>query len=138
MATNGGGMRATAVLIICMALLSCTGKKADVDERFSSPKKVYALWLEASLKGDIPATMEYQTRASQKFMDMQAKNRDIFIGKMVQAAAVFNSYSITDERVSGERAVVVIRNAKSGDAITVPFRYEEGGWKVDLIAMFGG
>lgn len=123
-------------MIACLLLSSCTGEK-KVDERFSTPKKTYALWLDTAVKGDIVANEECMTNASRRFMDQQAKFRDLFIQRMTQSAVVFMNYSISDEKIKEDKAIVVIREPKSGHAIAVPLQLEEGGWKVDLIAMFG-
>lgn len=123
---------------ICIILLAVSCARKEADERLASPKKTYNIWLEASLRGDISLIMECMTRASQRFMDIEAKNKDIFIARMVEYANIFGKYNIADEKIKGDKAVVVIIEPKSGSAIAVPFQYEDGGWKVDLIAMFSG
>lgn len=126
-----------AACFACVLFLhGCAEKK--IDERFSTPKKTYEIWLDASIKGDIPAGMECITKASQKFMEIETKGRSIFMERMVQSAQVFKDYPVADEVIKGDKAVVVIREPRSGSAIAVPFQYEDGGWKVDLIAMFSG
>ena len=125
-------------LILLLAVMASSCAKKDIDERFSSPKKTYALWLTASIEGDVANSMECMTRASQKFMDIQTRMRDLFIERMVSSAKIFSNYSVSEERIKGNKAVVLIRELKSGHSIAVPLMYEDGGWKVDLISMFSG
>lgn len=123
--------------LICVLLLFSSCARKVEDERYSSPRKTYSLWLEVSIKGDIAATMECLTKASQKFMDIQAKNRDLFIARMVEYSMVFERYEVSEEKIKGDKAVVVILEPDSKNVIAIPFQYEDG-WKVDLIAMFSG
>lgn len=125
---------ALLLLFVLLTLPACTDK--DVDERFSTPRKTYNLWLGASLNGDIPLNMSCLTKNSQKFMEQQSKNRDVFIARMTQSAAIFSNYSISEERTKGEKAIIVIKEPKSGNSIMVPLQNEDGEWKVDLIEMF--
>lgn len=125
-----------AAIIISLLIGSCSNQAAD--ERFSSPAKTYSLWLDSSSKGDIPTNMECMTKASQKFMDLQSKKRDIFISRMVQSANIFKNYSVVDERIKGDKAIVLIKDPKSGHSVAVPFQLEGGELKVYLIAMFSG
>lgn len=125
-----------SMLCALLAVSSCGEKKGE--DRFSAPAKTYAVWVETAVKGDFVTNMECITRASMKFMDGQAKHRTEFMERMVEAAKIFNKYIVVDENIKGDKAVVVIREPESGDSVAVPFQYEDGGWKVDLIAMFSG
>ena len=120
-----------------MLLVNSCSYKEESDNRFSTPRKSYDLWIDASLKGDIPATMECLTRNSVNFMKQQMKNRDIFIKRMVGSAKIFNNYSSAKIDIKGDSAVLVLKKSIKQNVINVPFRLEDGEWKVDLIAMFG-
>lgn len=132
----GRSIKIVMLLSVLCSAVSCSEKKAD--NRFSTPGSTYALWLDTAVKGDMAKNMECLTIASQRFMDAQASLRDVFIDRMVSSANIFENYSVEAEKIEGTRAIVLIRESKSGHAIAVPFLFEEGGWKVDLIAMFGG
>lgn len=134
----GRGYCLRHITLFCILTLVLSCAKKEIDERFSTPIKTYNHWLETSLKGDIVKNMECMTKASRKFMDSQAKMRDIFIQRMTASAEVFSKYKVSNEKIKDNRALVVIRDSDSGNAIAVPFLYEEDGWKVDLIAMFSG
>lgn len=125
-------------LAIISALIACSCAEKVPDERFSSPLKVYEVWLQTAIDGDMSANLECLTGASLKFMDRRSKSRELFIARMAGSAKVFRNYSVENEKIKDKRAVVMIVEPKSGNRITVPFLYEEGEWKVDLIAMFGG
>ena len=122
--------------LLFFLLFSCEKKAEDV--RFSTPGKTYDIWLRTAIEGDYAANIECLTKASRKFTDSQAKQRMVFMERMVGSAKVYKNYDIVGENIKGDRAVVIIREPKSGDSIAIPFQYEEGGWKVDLIAMFSG
>lgn len=124
------------ILLIFFAISSCN-KKAE-DARFSAPGKSYAVWLKTAVEGDYAANIECVTKASVKFMDSQAKFRMVFMERMTQAAQGYSNFSVTSEKIKGDKAVVIITDPESGNSIAIPFQYEDGGWKVDLIAMFGG
>lgn len=124
------------VLLMFLGASSCKNKAENVV--FTSPGKTYAVWVETAVRGDLAANMECITRASKKFMDGQAKHRAVFMERMMQSAKIYSNYSVVGENTKGDKAVVIISDPKSGDSIAIPFLYEEGGWKVDLIAMFSG
>lgn len=128
----------TSMLCALLFAASSCGGKREGEERFATPGKTYRVWVETAVTGDFATNMECVTKASRRFMDSQAKHRAEFMERMTGAAKIFNSYLIVDENIKGDKAVVVIREPESGDSIAVPFLYEEGGWKVDLIAMFSG
>lgn len=124
---------------VCTLLFanSC-GEKKRGEERFATPGKTYAVWVETAVTGDFATNIECVTKASRRFMDNQVKHRAVFMERMMQSAAIYSNYSVTAENIKGGKAVVVIRDPESGASIAVPFLYEEGGWKADLIAMFSG
>lgn len=125
------------LFISIMLLVSSCSYEEEADNRFSTPRKSYDLWIDASAKGDIPATMECLTRNSENFMKQQMKNRDIFIKRMVGSAKIFNNYSSIKVDIKGDSATLILKSPKKQNLINVPFRLEDGEWKVDLIAMFG-
>lgn len=124
------------IFLMFVAITSC--KKKTEDARFSTPGKTYAIWLKTAVEGDYAANIECVTKASIKFMDTQAKFRMVFMERMMQAAKGYSNYSITAENIKGDKAVIIITEPKSGNSIAIPFQYEDGGWKVDMIAMFSG
>jgi len=126
-----------SMLCIMLTANSC-GKKKEGDARFATPSKTYEVWTKTAVRGDFAANIECVTKASVSFMDSQAKQREEFMERMVQAAKIFNNYVIDSENIKGDKAVVVIKEPKTGGSVAIPFQYEEGSWKVDLIAMFSG
>ena len=127
------------LLLICLNTVMITAcSKAGVDDKFSNPRKTYAYWLEVSQSGDIAENLKCLNRESKKFMGLQAKNRDIFIDRMIKSAKIFKNYSIAGEKMRGGKAVLVLKEPKTGNAIPIPFMKEGGEWKVDLIALFSG
>ena len=126
------------LLLLCLtAPMNMACSKAEVSDRYSTPRKTYAYWLEVSQSGDIAENLKCLTKPSRKFMDLQAKNRDVFIERMILSANIFKNYSIAGEKSKGERAVLVLKEPKTGNTIPIPFMKEAGEWKVDLIALFG-
>lgn len=118
-------------------LLVFTSACQKNDERFSTPKKTYEFWMKTSGTGDIGGGMECLTKASQRFMDLQTKNRDIFIKRLADYSIVFSQYQVVEEKIKKDKAYVVLSEPKSGNTMAVPLLFEDGGWKVDLISMFG-
>lgn len=115
--------------------VGCGEKKTEIDPRFSSPEKAYNIWIDAGVKGDLVTSLECITEESKKFVDIQAKQRDIFLQKMVENSKVFKEYSIIDSKVKENRAVLLTKGP-DGNTIVIPFKRDAEGWKVDLIAMF--
>ena len=116
-------------------LAGCAEKNVEEDPRLSSPKATYDLWLDASLRGDLPASLDFVTKESKKFVDLQAKNRDVFMQRLIKNAKEFKKFEIVDTKIKKDRAVVLTRGPK-GATIAVPFKKDPDGWKVDLLAMF--
>ena len=134
-------MRSLCNLILLFFLtmpmfMACS--KAEVDSKYSTPRKTYVYWLEVSQSGDIAENLKCLNGASRKFMDLQVKNRDIFIDRMTRSAMIFKNYSIAGEKMRGGKAVLVLKEPKTGNTIPIPFMKEDGEWKVDLIALFSG
>ena len=124
-------------LFLFLSISGCSEK--SVDERFKTPRSTYDLWLESSLKNDMETNMACITKASRKLMEqMEGKKEEIFMRRMIQASAVFKSYSVAEEKIEGDKAILLIREPKSQSAIVIPFKSETDGWKVDLVTMFGG
>jgi len=126
------------LIAVTFVLATSCGEKRQTDERFSTPVKTYAIWLDTAVKGDYAANIECVTKASVKFMDSMAKHRTVFMERMMAAAKLYDTYDILDENIKGVKAVVVLSEPQSGQSIAVPFLYEDDGWKVDLITMFSG
>lgn len=122
-------------MFIIMTAIGCAKKKVEQDPRFSTPQKTYDFWLETALKGDVVTSSLCITEESKKVMDLQAKNRDVFIERLTTQAKLFKEYTITDTKIKEDRAVILL-NGPKGDALVVPFKREADGWKVDLIGMF--
>lgn len=127
------------VLVFCslivFAVIGCERKITEADPRLSTPQKTYELWLETAEKGDVVASLECITEDSKKLVDLQAKGRDVFLGRLTAQAKFFHEYRITETKFKEERAVILLAGPK-GDNIVIPFKKEAVGWKVDLIAMF--
>lgn len=122
-------------IVFIILISSCADKRAK--EEFSTPIKTYRLWLDSAERGDIAASMDCITEASKKIMDSQLKQMDVFMSRMMSNVKIFKRYSVVEEETNRDRAVVVLQGP-SGDRISVPFVKEPEGWKVDLMALFGG
>lgn len=116
---------------------SCARKAVMELEEFSTPEKTYRLWIETADKGDIPNNIRCITDASKRTMDLQLRQMDVFMERMSANVKVFKTYSIAEQKMRGDRAVVVLKG-KKGDITIVPFRKEDEGWKVDLVSLFTG
>lgn len=129
--------RKSMLLIACFIglMIGCAKEEVKEDPRFSTPENAYKIWIDAGIKGDLVASLECVTEESKKFVDLQAKQRDIFLQRMVENSKIFKEYSIIDSKVKENRAVLLTKGP-DGNTIVVPFRRDAGGWKVDLIAMF--
>ncbi len=131
-------VQSVLVLLCIFFMLSCEKKGAAVRDEFSSPEKTYSIWIEAGKKGDLVMAMECITEASKRMMDQQARNRDEFMRRMVTSSATFANFSVIDKRASDEKAIIVIESPDKKGRVGIPFFKEADGWKVDLVAMFGG
>lgn len=118
-------------------LSACTNEQISVDERLSTPEKTYRLWFQASEKEDIPQSMEYLTAPSKRIMEAQLRDMDVLIARMRANIGVFRTYTIVEQKLKEDRAVILLKG-QGGDIIPVPMKKEPDGWKVDLVALFGG
>lgn len=125
------------VFVISFMLISCSEKEVKVLEEFSTPEKTYRFWLETAEKGDIQSNNRCVTKASQKVVDSQMRQMDEFMSRMSANLKIFKTYTISEQRSKGDKAVVVLKGPK-GEIIVVPLSKEAEGWKVDLISLFGG
>lgn len=125
------------VLVIFFILTSCTEKEVKVLEEFSTPEKTYRFWLETAEKGDIHGNSRCVTEASKRLVDSQMRRMDDFMGRLATNVAIFKTYTISEQRSKGDKAVVVLKGPK-GEIIVVPLSKEAEGWKIDLISLFGG
>ena len=126
---------------LCIAaffMVSC-GKKGDGPrDEYRTPSLTYKEWIKAGSEGDIYGSTEAITEVSRKMMDQLERNRDEFVRRMVASSAAFKNYSIGEERITGNRAMVMIESPDKKARIVIPLALEKGEWKVDLIKMFGG
>lgn len=125
------------VLVILFILTSCTEKEVKVLEEFSTPEKTYRFWLETAEKGDIQNNNRCVTEASKRLVNSQMRQMDEFMGRLAMNVAIFKTYTISEQRSKGDKAVVVLKGTK-GEIIVVPLSKEAEGWKIDLISLFGG
>lgn len=131
-------LRSGLILMCIFFMLSCGKKGAAVRDEFSSPEKTYIIWIEAGMKGDLAKSMECLTEASKVMMDQQARNRDEFMRRMVTSSASFANFSVIEKRTSDDKSIIVIEAPDKKGRVAIPFLKEGDGWKVNLVAMFGG
>ncbi len=122
---------------VVVAAYSCTGEERSREENFSSPDGTYRIWLERTEKGDIAGSARCLSEKSRKLLDSQLPQMDTFMERLADNVKVFGTYTLADYKIKGERAVVILRRSGE-DVIVVPMVKEQGKWKVDLIALFGG
>lgn len=125
------------VLVIFLILTSCTKKEVKVLEEFSTPEKTYRFWLETAEKGDIQSNNKCVTEASKRLVNSQMRQMDEFMSRLAANVAIFKTYTLTEQKNKGDKAVVILKSPK-GDIIAVPLSKEAEGWKIDLISLFGG
>lgn len=117
---------------------SCGRKEGQARNEFATPTSTYLYWLKAGVEGDLARSMESMTEASKTMMDQMSKERHEFMQRMTASSAVFEKYSIVDERISGSRAVVLIESPDRKGRVAIPLALEGKEWKIDLVKMFGG
>lgn len=128
-------------LTICLFLAvtaGCSDKGRPAREELSSPRKTYLYWIKAGVEGDFIKSTDCISEASLRMMDQMAKQRDEFMRRMTANAAVFKAYSVIEERISGDKAVVLTESPDKKARVAVPFALEGKEWRVDLVKMFGG
>ena len=125
------------LMVFAAVLWSCSEKGKALKEEFSTPEKTYRFWLETAEKRDIRNNNRCITEASQRIVDSQMRQMDEFMSRMTANVMVFKTYTITEQRIKDDKAVIVLKEPK-GDMIVVPLKKEDEGWKIDLISLFGG
>lgn len=128
----------TALAAFIVFLASCGQKEGQARKEFATPKSAYHYWLKAGVEGDIAGSMESMTEASKTMMDQMSKERHEFIQRMTASSAIFEKYSVVDERISGNKAVVLTESPDKKGRIAIPLALEGKEWKIDLVKMFGG
>lgn len=126
------------LVFIFVFLASCSSQNDHVRDEFKTPRSTYEYWIAVGVKGDLAGSVESLTVASKRMMDQLTKERDVFMQRMTSSAAVFRTYSIVEERVSGDKAIILIESKDKRARIAVPLLLEKGAWKIDLVKMFGG
>lgn len=132
-----GTIKAAVGLLVVLTILSCAKKDSAVRKEFSTPEKTYRFWLETAEKGDISNNMLSITEASKKIMDAQVRQMDEFMRRMNENIKIFKTYTLSEQKIKEDRAVILLKGSK-GDIIVVPLHKEADGWKIDLMALFGG
>lgn len=132
-----GKKRVVYIYVVLLMLISCSEKQVAVREEFSTPEKSYRFWLNTAENGDIPNNMKSITEASTRIMDSQLGNMDVFISRLNENVRVFKAYTLAEQRMKEDKAIVVLKGAK-GEVLVVPLKKEAEGWKIDLISLFGG
>ena len=127
----------SVILVAILFFVSCSEEKVEIKEQFSTPEKTYRLWIETAEREDIPANMACLTDASKRLMDKQLQQLDEFMRRLKMNVAIFKSYTVSDHKVKDDRAVVILKGPKE-EVIAVPLMMEAEGWKIDMIALFGG
>ena len=125
------------VFAMFFSLNACMDRQSPVSERFSTPEKTYRFWMEASEKEDIPKSMQCLTESSKRIMEAQLRQMDIFMARMRANVAIFGTYTLVDQKIKDDKAVVLLKG-KNGDVIPVPMKKESDGWKIDMVALFSG
>lgn len=126
------------VVVILLSVLSCGEKNETSRQEFSSPVSTYLFWLKAGVDGNFADSTICLSKASRVMMDQMTKDRDEFMRRMTSSSTVFNTYSVIEEKISGDKALVLIESPNKKARIAVPLVMEGLEWKVDLVKMFGG
>lgn len=122
------------VIAIFSMLVGCENE-VKVNEQFSTPSKTYYYWLEASMRVDIQDVMSCISEKSKNIMNSQLKNMDVFVSRLKMNTELFKTYSVSEEKINGDKAVVILKDEKGG-VFVVPLKMEADGWKIDLLSLF--
>lgn len=125
------------ICLLLAVLTACSKEQAVVKEEFSTPEKSYRFWLNTAEKGDIPNNMRSITDDSKRIMDAQLGNMDVFMARLNENVRVFKAYTLAEQRLKEDKAIVVLKGAK-GEVLVVPLKKEAEGWKIDLMSLFSG
>lgn len=125
------------ILAVLFMLNACTEREVRVLEEFSTPEKTYRFWLETAERKDIQNNSRCVTEASKRVVDSQMRQMDEFMRRMSDNLEVFKAYTISEQKIKDDKAVVILKGPK-GDIMVVPLQKEAEGWKIDLISLFGG
>lgn len=136
----GGGniLRMSACAFLFLILMACGKEETKVREEFLTPKSTYLFWIKTGVEGDLAGSIKSMTEASKRMMDQMSKERAEFMRRMTAGSAVFKNYSIIEEKISGDRALVLLESPDKKARIPIPLALEGREWKIDLVKMFGG
>lgn len=133
----GAAGKTVLFLLVALLTLACSEEKLSIREDFSSPEKTYRFWMETAERGDMDNNIRCMTEPSRRVMDSQLRQMDEFMKRLNENMKIFKRYTLTEQKIMDEKAIVVLKGPK-GDVMIVPLKKEAEGWKIDLISLFGG
>jgi len=103
----------------------------------SDPKVVLTEFFDRMMKKDFEGAAKLATKESQSMfsmMKMGLEMADKYKGSKEEKEAMeeFSTMEIGDATITGETAVVPVKNKKRDLEMEFPLRKESGGWKVDF------
>ncbi|HEX7902496.1 MAG TPA: hypothetical protein VF487_01360 [Chitinophagaceae bacterium] len=125
-------MRCLAFFAVVSVIVTSCDKATSSD-----PKVVLTQFIERMIKKDIDGAAKLATEESQSMFSMMKmglamaeKNKDS--KEETEKMDEFKDMEIGSATITGETAVVPVKNKKKGFELEIPLKKEGGGWKVDF------
>ena len=107
------------VMLSTVSFFGCNSGGGD-------PKIVLGQFFEALAKNDIAAAQKLATKDSKDMIDMMSKNKD----KKDSDNFSKENMEIGEAKIDGDKAIVPVKEKKSGESMNFTLKKEEGSWKV--------
>jgi hypothetical protein len=105
----------------------------------SSPREVTLAFFERLSKKDIEGAKKLATKESESTMNMMKtafemaeKFKGLSDETKEDMTEEFKNIEISEGKITGDNAVVPVKNTKKNEEFEIPLKKEEGSWKVDF------
>jgi hypothetical protein len=119
-------------LVCAFFLFGCN---SAVVEKTKSPTETLRVLSEASKKKDTAAIKSYLSKGTLNMLEQSAARQQKSVDELLKqenGAPFQNLPEIKNEQITGETAVVEVKNDVTGEFEKIPFVKEDGVWKVAL------
>jgi hypothetical protein len=124
-------IRKLPLLVLAVCVFAAAG--CDLLTK-DSPTAAFKSYVEATQKKDVEAIKKTLSAETLKMLDAEAKMNNQTLDEMLKKDD--NAYAempeTRNEKITGERATLEVKNRKTGEWDTIPFNREDGKWKLAL------
>jgi hypothetical protein len=121
--------------IILVTVLALVFTACQAANKASSPTETMRALNEAAIKKDVEATKKLVSKGTLDLLEKAAQNQNTTVDELLRKenGAPFQEMPETrNEKITGDTAIVEIKNKATDEWETLPFVKEDGIWKIAL------